>query len=206
MSLKIGIVNYEMGNIASVKNAIEFIGHNPTIISDTSELDFCDKIILPGVGAFPNAMENLRRLGFIDKLYENVFLKKKPIIGLCLGMQLLFDKSEEHGSHFGLGWVKGSVNDLKKEVDLNVPHIGWESISKQKNSRLFEGIKDGDMDFYFVHGYYCKCDDASDILATVDYGVKMDVMIEKDNIFGCQFHPEKSQKSGLKILKNFCEL
>jgi glutamine amidotransferase len=204
--MKIGVVNYGMGNIASVCNAVNFIGFETSVINSPNELETCDKIILPGVGAFPLAMKNLNELQFIEKLNETVLIKKVPTIGLCLGMQLLFDYSEEHGINKGLGWVKGAVKDLKKEINLTVPHMGWNRLEISKESNLLSGIAEDELDYYFVHSFYCKCENNSDVIATVEYGVKMDVMIQKDNIFGCQFHPEKSQKSGLELLKNFCKL
>jgi glutamine amidotransferase len=204
--MKIGVINYGMGNIASVSNALSFIGFEASVINSPNELEACDKIILPGVGAFPIAMKNLNELQFLDALNEKVFSKKTPIIGLCLGMQLLFDSSEEHGNHNGLGWVKGQVKDLKREITLTVPHMGWNRLEVKKQSRLLTGINEEEFDYYFVHSFYCKCENPSDVIATVNYGVEMDVMIQSDNVFGCQFHPEKSQKSGLELLKNFCKL
>lgn len=204
--MKIGIVNYGMGNIASVSNAINFIGFESSVINSPYELDTCDKIILPGVGAFPLAMKNLKELRFIEPLSEIVLIKKVPIIGLCLGMQLLFDFSEEHGINKGLGLIKGEVKDLKKEIDLVVPHMGWNKLEIIKESNLLFGIAEDELDYYFVHSFYCKCENKSNVIATLEYGVKMDVMIQKDNIYGCQFHPEKSQKSGLELLNNFCSL
>lgn len=204
--MKIGVVNYGMGNIASVCNAVNFIGFETSVINSPNELETCDKIILPGVGAFPLAMKNLNELQLIEQLNETVLIKKVPTIGLCLGMQLLFDYSEEHGINNGLGWVKGEVKDLKKEINLTVPHMGWNRLEISKESNLLSGIVEDELDYYFVHSFYCKCENKSDVIAIVEYGVKMDVMIQKDNIFGCQFHPEKSQKSGLELLRNFCKL
>lgn len=204
--MKIGVVNYGMGNIASVCNAINFIGFEASVINSPNELETCDKIILPGVGAFPVAMKNLNELQFIEPLNEIVLIKKVPTIGLCLGMQLLFDYSEEHGINKGLSWVKGEVKDLKKEISLTVPHMGWNRLEISKESNLLSGIAEDELDYYFVHSFYCKCENNTNVIATVEYGVKMDVMIQKDNIYGCQFHPEKSQKSGLELLKNFCKL
>lgn len=203
---KIGIINYGMGNIASVRNAFNFIGESIEVIDSPGDIDKYEKLILPGVGAFAMAMENLNSKGFIDPLNKAVLTDQKKIIGLCLGMQLLFESSEEHGLHNGLGWIKGQVKDLRKEVDLVVPHMGWNRLEKRKDSELLNGISIDDMDVYFVHSYYCHCTEANDIVATVNYGVSMDVMVQRDNIYGCQFHPEKSQKSGLEILKNFCRL
>jgi glutamine amidotransferase len=204
--IKIGIINYGMGNIASVSNAIRFVGFEPVIINSPQEIISCDKIILPGVGAYAQAMHNLLDLNFTDALHENVLINRKMILGLCLGMQLFFENSEEHGDNKGLSWIKGQVKNLKNKVDLIVPHMGWNRLEKQNSPKLLIGIPEDELDYYFVHSYYCDCENKSESVAIVNYGVKMDVMVQKENIFGCQFHPEKSQKSGLELLKNFCKM
>ena len=203
---KIGIINYGMGNLISVKNAIDFIGKDAEIIDEPSEIQKFDKLILPGVGAFAMAMDNLTTRGFIEPLTKEVLINKKSLLGLCLGMQLLFESSEEHGLNNGLGWIKGNVRSLKNEVSLVVPHMGWNNLTIKKKSQLLKNINVNELDYYFVHSFYCKCDYENDVIATTEYEVKMDVIIEHENIFGCQFHPEKSQKNGLELIKNFCEL
>ena len=201
----VGIVNYGMGNIRSVSNALTFIGTKHMIIENKTDFDKVHKIILPGVGAFGQAMINLESSRLIDSLNEHVLNMKKPILGLCLGMQLLLDNSTEHGLHKGLGYIKGSVLSLKDKIDnLPIPHMGWNDIKIEKKSSLFN--ENSQLDFYFVHSFYCNCIHRDNIIATVDYGVKMDVIIQKDNIFGCQFHPEKSQRNGLNLLSNFCSI
>ncbi len=201
----IGIINYGMGNLQSVKNSLDFLGIPNIFVNKPQEIDQCDKIILPGVGAFGSAMEKLDKLGF-SKTIRDSARRKKPILGICLGMQLLFEESEEYGFHSGLGLIKGQVLPLKKEVKkIPVPHVGWNNIHKNKDSVLLQDIKD-DSCFYFVHSFYCQPNDKSITIAGTDYGIKFTVAIEKGNVFGCQFHPEKSQAYGLKLLKNFQEL
>jgi glutamine amidotransferase len=203
---KIGIINYGMGNLFSVKNAINFIGKDVEIIDKPSEIQKFDKLILPGVGAFAKAMDNLTMRGFIEPLTKEVLINKKSLLGLCLGMQLLFESSEEHGLNSGLGWIKGKVRSLKNDVSLIVPHMGWNNLKIKKKSYLLKNIDVNELDYYFVHSFYCKCNNENDIIASAEYEVQMDVIIEHDYIFGCQFHPEKSQKNGLELIKNFCEL
>ena len=204
---KIGIVNYGMGNIASVQNALAHVGFDSFIIQSTTDFLKADKLILPGVGAFARAMENIKGSGLSDALSEEVLIKKKNILGLCLGMQLMFETSEEHGLNKGFGWIEGSVKDMRNDVkSLPVPHMGWNRISYKKENPLFQNLEEEQADFYFVHSYYCKCKNDLNSIAQVKYGVSFDVAIQKENVFGCQFHPEKSQKNGLQLLKNFCEL
>ena len=203
----IGIINYGMGNLTSVKNALDFLQVPNSIIDKAEEFDTCDKLILPGVGAFALAMKNLEDSGLKKSIINFTQEKKKPILGLCLGMQLLFESSTEHGFHKGLGIVKGEVKDLNETVkDLPVPHMGWNSLNSKDTSLLLKNIPKEEQVFYFVHSYYCLAADTSMVSATVDYSITFDVVIEKDNFFGCQFHPEKSQKSGLQLLKNFGDL
>lgn len=201
----IGIINYGMGNLKSVSNALAFLNVKHLIIDEVKDLKKVDSYILPGVGAFGMAMNNIHKLGFKNELEEQILNKKKNILGLCLGMQLFFDSSEENGNFEGLSWIKGKVKSLNKlNLNLTVPHMGWNDFNIEKESVLLHGLID--YDFYYVHSFYCECDDRDDVIASVDYGVKIDVMLEKENVFGCQFHPEKSQNSGLKILSNFCKL
>jgi glutamine amidotransferase len=202
---KIGIINYGVGNLKSVKNSLDFLGIPNKIISKPADIDACDKIILPGVGAFEPAMNKINTLGFA-KAIKKYAADKKPILGICLGMQLLFDESEEYGSHPGLGLIKGKVLALNKKVkNLPLPLIGWNDITKEKIVKLLEGIETGES-FYFVHSFYCKPLGASATLASANYGIKFDAIVQQGNIYGCQFHPEKSQAAGLKILENFYKL
>lgn len=201
----IGVINYGMGNLKSVCNALRFLEQDYFIINSREEFEKADKLILPGVGAFGRAMENLHAMQFTEAIQDAVLKDKKAILGLCLGMQLLFEDSCEHGFFKGLALLKGHVYGLDEHVsDLNIPHMGWNNLEIQQDNALFEDRTDAD--FYFVHSYYCKADSRQDVLATVTYGVEMDVMVGKENIFGCQFHPEKSQKNGLNLLNNFCKL
>ena len=203
----IGIIDYGMGNIASVQNALSFIGVESVIIDTPSLLNTADKLILPGVGAFPMAMQNLRDRHFIEELSRIVAGEGKPLMGLCLGMQLLFETGHEFGQHKGLGWISGNVLALEPEkIKLPVPHMGWNELTILNDSPILASIPEQERDVYFVHSYFCRAENRSDVVATVDYGVEMDVLIQKGNIYGCQFHPEKSQKTGLRILQNFCEL
>ena len=186
----------------SVKNSLDFLNIQNKIVARPDEINNCEKIILPGVGAFGAAMDKLNNLGFNKKIREFAD-KKKPILGICLGMQLLFEKSEEYGSHHGLGLIKGEVLPFSKKVkDLPLPLVGWNDITKEKSSPLLENIKSG-ASFYFVHSFYCKPAATSITLASAKYSILFPVIIQQDAIYGCQFHPEKSQSSGLQILKNF---
>lgn len=198
--MKIAIVDYGMGNLASVENAFNYIGINAIeSTSDISIIQNSDCIILPGVGAFKDAMKNLRDLNLIETLNEEILHKKKPLLAICLGMQLLLDYSEEGGYCEGLKWIPGRV--VKLDVGLPVPHMGWNEIEFKHDSPLFNGIE-ADKNFYFVHSYHAICD-SKNVIATTQYGVKINVGLKKENIIGFQFHPEKSQHNGLKLLSNF---
>lgn len=200
----IGIINYGVGNLRSVKNSLDYLGILNKVITKPQEIDSCDKIILPGVGAFGPAIDKLKALGFSEKIKE--FAHKKHVLGICLGMQLLFEESKEHGLHQGLGLIKGKVLPFSEKVkNLPLPLIGWNTIRKDKASPLFENIEN-ESSFYFVHSFYCKPADKSVTLASADYGIRFTAIVGQDKIFGCQFHPEKSQADGLKLLKNFGEL
>ena len=198
-----GIINYGMGNLASVKNALDHLNIEARIISEPGDLHKVDKIVLPGVGAFGMAMQNLDRSGFSDAIRELVLVKQKPIIGLCLGMQLLLDSSTEHGVHKGLGIVGGKVLFFGDAVSgLTVPHIGWNDVQYPDDTILFRGLEPAP-DYYFVHSYYCLLDDQDHVAGTTTYGIPFHSSIANGHIFGCQFHPEKSQRCGLTLLKNF---
>jgi glutamine amidotransferase len=203
----IGIIDYGMGNLTSVKNALDFLNLKNTRVANSAEALACDKLILPGVGAFALAMENLTKSNLVSTILEFTSVQKKPFLGLCLGMQLLFENSTEHGFHNGLSLIKGQVKDLNDKVhDFPVPHMGWNSLKVYPNSVLLKNIPEEEQVYYFVHSYYCDAADKSNVKAVVNYSFDFDVVLEKENIFGCQFHPEKSQKSGLKILQNFGDL
>lgn len=202
----IGIINYGMGNLASIENALNYLQIPCEIFSDPRQISQYDKLILPGVGAFGSAMELLARTGFIPKLKEIADEKKVPLLGICLGMQILFESSVEHGYHRGLGLIEGDVLFLRESVrEVPIPHVGWNDLSVRSGSRLLKGLPD-EKSFYFVHSYYCNSKNNSVVTATVEYGISFAVVIESGNIFGCQFHPEKSQKNGLTVLRNFDDI
>jgi len=201
--MKIGIVDYNMGNLASVKNAFKKINADAEVVSDPEKIKNYDKLILPGVGAFGDAVEHLKTSGLDEAITE--FVKSgKYLLGVCLGMQLLFEKSYEFGEHEGLGFIEGEVVKFDKEKAKNhkIPHMGWNKLF-HKNSPLFEGLNNPYL--YFVHSYHVVCDDKYAIGKTV-YGYEFVSAVNRDNIFGFQPHPEKSHNAGLKILKNFVEL
>lgn len=195
------IVDYGVGNLKSVSNAMNFLGLKTCITSDAAELERADAIILPGVGAFPDAADKLRVPGLDKVLIDRA--EKKPILGICLGMQLLFDRGEEVRPCDGLGLVPGKVTRI--ETRYKLPHIGWNSLRFQNNSPLFKGLDDGAY-VYFVHTF-CGCADSeADVIARTDYGPSVVAAVSHGNVYGCQFHPEKSGEIGLAILKNFGEL
>lgn len=195
------ILDYDVGNLKSVTNAMRYLGFDTRITSDPAELERADAIILPGVGAFPDAAEKLRVPGLDKTLLTQA--EKKPILGICLGMQLLFDRGEEIRPCAGLGLVHGSVRRL--ETDRKLPHIGWNSLAFQNHSPLFHGLDDG-VYVYFVHTFCGVADRESDVIARTEYGPSVVAAVSCGNVYGCQFHPEKSGETGLVILKNFGEL
>ncbi len=200
----IAVVDYGMGNLRSVKNSLEKAGHKSLVTRNPDEILGSDGIVVPGVGAFKDCMRNLENYGLVDCLYR--FIESgRPYLGICLGLQLLFTESEEFGRQEGLDVIKGKVTRFPRFEDLKVPHTGWDSIKKTKQSPLFSSIEDGAY-FYFVHSYYVIPEDDAVIATTTKYGVEFTSSIWKDNIFACQFHPEKSQRLGLEILKNFGDL
>jgi imidazole glycerol-phosphate synthase subunit HisH len=199
----IGIVDYGMGNLLSVKNAFEYLGEEVETVSDPSTLDTVDKIILPGVGAFGDCIKNLSDKGFSDALNYQVLQKRKPIMGICLGMQVMGMCGYEGGVHTGLGWFDADVVKLHPtDKSLRVPHVGWTDTTVKRDSPLFKGLS-ATPDFYFVHSFYVKCKNETEVDAYYDYSHKVTASIRKGNIFGTQFHPEKSQEHGLRILENF---
>ena len=195
------IVDYGVGNLKSVANAMKYIGQDTLVTGDAGELEWADAIILPGVGAFPDAADKLRASGLDQVLLAQA--GHKPILGICLGMQLLFDRGEEGKTCEGLKLVSGGVERVK--TDLKLPHIGWNSLSFQNNSPLFHGLEDGAY-VYFVHSF-CGCAaHEEDVIARTQYGPSVVAAVSHNGVYGCQFHPEKSGEVGLQILKNFGEL
>lgn len=200
----IAIIDYDAGNIRSVKKALLLLGQEVKITSDAKEIQTADKVILPGVGAFGDAMENLKSRG-LDTVIHQVVEQGTPFLGICLGLQLLFERSDEAPGVDGLGILKGEIVRIPAAEGLKIPHMGWNSLHLSHNGRLFEGIKEGSY-VYFVHSYYLKAQDEKIVKASTKYGVNIHASVEKDNVFACQFHPEKSSEVGLQILKNFVKV
>jgi glutamine amidotransferase len=196
------IIDYNMGNVGSIYNMIKKLGYESRITSSLDEIKKANKIILPGVGSFDNGIMNLKKLGLLEILNYKVLQEKVPIIGICLGMQLMTKKSEE-GKLEGLGWINGETIKFVSDK-YKVPHMGWNTVNIKKYSKLFEGM-DGEIRFYFVHSYYVKCSDAEDTLTTTYYINEFVSSFERNNIVGVQFHPEKSHKFGMKVFRNFIE-
>lgn len=199
----IAIIDYDAGNLKSVWKAFQYLGEEAVITRDRQKLLMADKVVLPGVGAFGDAMEKLHRYGLVDTIHEIVD-RKTPFLGICLGLQLLFERSEESIGVEGLGILKGEILRIP-DTGLKIPHIGWNSLCIKENATLFKEIADQSY-VYFVHSYYLKAKDEAVVKATTDYGVRINASVEKENVFACQFHPEKSGDVGLKILKNFAAL
>ena len=200
----IAIIDYDAGNIKSVEKAMLLLGQEVTITGDREEILKADKVILPGVGAFGDAMGNLRRTG-LDRVIRETVDKGIPFLGICLGLQLLFERSDEAPGVEGLGILKGEILRIPEADGLKIPHMGWNSLHLEHNGRLFRGIREGEY-VYFVHSYYLKSEDENIVKASTEYGVHIHASVEKDNVFACQFHPEKSSDAGIRILKNFVEL
>ena len=200
----IAIIDYDAGNLRSVEKALLQLGENVVITRDKQQLLEADKIILPGVGHFGDAMSKLHQYQLVDVVKE-IIAKKTPFLGICLGMQMLFERSEEGGGVEGLSILEGEILRIPDNPGIKIPHMGWNSLTIREEAKLYRGIPQ-DSYVYFVHSYYLKAKNRSDVAATVDYSTLIDASIEKDNIFGCQFHPEKCGDVGLKILKNFASL
>jgi glutamine amidotransferase len=203
----ISIVDYGMGNIRSIQNALSFIGADSCVVDLPDEIIKSQKLILPGVGSFRLAMENIRHKKLLDALNEAVMVKNTPILGICLGMQLFADESEEDGMTSGLGWIPGSVRRLSShKIPIKVPHMGFSTVYFESDTNsLFKRLP-ASADFYFAHSYGIMCEDLGHVSSWIDYGQRFAASVQKENIFGVQFHPEKSQSNGLTVLKNFCKL
>jgi len=206
----INIIDYEMGNLRSVEKAFEKLGFEARVSDKPENIATADKVVLPGVGAFRDCVNNLREGGFVEPLLAHVEAGK-PLLGICVGMQMLFDESEEFGRHRGLGLIPGKVvrfpsGMIENGERLKVPHMGWNNISLKKDSPIFKGVQDGSF-VYFVHSYYCAAENAENVAATCTYGdIEFCASLVRDNIMATQFHPEKSQDIGLQIFRNFGEL
>ena len=200
----IAIIDYDAGNIKSVEKALQKLGADVVITKDADTILNADKVILPGVGAFGDAMANLKKYDLVSVI-KQVVEREIPFLGICLGLQLLFERSDETPGVEGLGILKGEVLRIPEYEDLKIPHMGWNSLHLQNNGRLFEGLSEESY-VYFVHSYYLKAEEPEIVKATAEYGVTIHASVEKGNVFACQFHPEKSSDVGLQILKNFVEL
>lgn len=201
----IAIIDYGVGNLFSLKSSFAAIGQEAVVTSDPKVIEAADRVILPGVGAFGDAAEKLRQSGMAQVVKDQA-AKGKPIMGICLGMQLLFDKSCEYGEHEGLGLIHGNIRPISEIIKrgLKIPHIGWNALIMKKQSALFKYLSEGDC-VYFVHSYYAaECE--KNTTATAEYSAELTASVENGNVYGCQFHPEKSGEVGLNILRAFCEI
>ena len=211
--MKIAIIDYETGNLKSVSKALELASNNVLkrsnieVINSAKDLNNFDKVVLPGQGSFKQCFQSLNSIhGILDGLSDFVTVKKKPILGICVGMQLFSSFGDEDGGSDGLGWIKGQVKKISlKDLSLKLPHMGWNNIQISSNSKLLSGVNN-DSHFYFVHSYSFDVDEKKYVSATTNYSIEIVSAIEKDNIFGTQFHPEKSQANGIKILENFVKI
>ena len=200
----IAIIDYDAGNLRSVEKALQYLGKETIVTRDLEQIRKADKVILPGVGAFGDAMKKLQEY-HLDTLIREIADSGKPLLGICLGLQLLFDESEESPCVKGLGILKGKIKRIPGQEGLKVPHIGWNSLNLEHNGRLFQNIPENSY-VYFVHSYYLEAQDPEIVKASTEYGVHIHASVEKINLFACQFHPEKSSIAGLQILKNFAEI
>jgi glutamine amidotransferase len=202
----IAIIDYGMGNLGSVFNMFKKIGAKAAIMSDPDQIRKADKVLLPGVGAFDSAIQRISDLGLKEVLVEKAMVEKVPVLGICLGMQLLTDCSEE-GKLPGFGWIKGKTIAFKNHIDpsFKIPHMGWNSIQIRKENELTKGFEDP-IQFYFVHSFFVKAENENDSFMKAEYGLSFDAAIAKNNIYGAQFHPEKSHKFGKRLLENFSRI
>ena len=200
----IAIIDYDAGNIRSVEKALTALGEQPVVTRDKENILAADKLILPGVGAFGGAMERLHQYGLVEVIREAV-KKGTPLLGICLGLQLLFERSDESDGVEGLGILKGEILKIPDSPGLKIPHMGWNSLEIKPGTRLIAGIPNGSY-VYFVHSYYLKAEDTEIVAATTEYSTHIHAAVEQGNVFACQFHPEKSSEVGLQILKNFISL
>lgn len=200
----IAIIDYDAGNLKSVEKAFAYIKEECIVTREREVILNADKVVLPGVGSFGDAMEKLHKYDLVDTI-KAVVEKKTPFLGICLGLQLLFEESDETPGVAGLGILKGKIKRIPKVDDLKVPHMGWNSLKLSGDGKLFKGIPDGEY-VYFVHSYYLEAEDENIVKASTEYGTHIHASVEQDNVFACQYHPEKSSDAGLLMLKNFASL
>lgn len=202
MSVQIAILDYGMGNLKSAEKGFQKMGADACVCHSMGEISTFDGVVLPGVGAFGDAVKNLKKLGFFDFILE-LFNRNIPILGICLGMQLFFEVSEEHGRHSGLGIIPGTVRKL--QGDLKVPHVGWNTVEKLKDDPILDGVKAGTR-FYFVHSFFCEPKRLEDTVGVTPYGTRFASVVHSGSAYGLQFHPEKSSMAGLRVLSNFVRI
>lgn len=200
----IAIIDYGAGNLQSVKKALDFIGAESVITDNPEIINACDKILLPGVGSFGDAMDSMSKKGLVETVRQNA-LSGKPFLGICLGLQLLFEESEESPGVKGLGIFKGKIKKFSPDMELKIPHIGWNSLEIKQKDTLFKNIPENSY-VYFVHSYYLHAEDENEIATVTNYGIDFHSAVGKNNVFATQFHPEKSGDVGLQILKNFASM
>ena len=200
----VAIIDYDAGNIRSVEKAVALLGHEAAVTRDREKILSADHVILPGVGAFGDAMDKLERYGLTHVIREAVD-QKLPFLGICLGLQLMFESSEEASGVAGLGLLPGKILRIPEGEGLKIPHIGWNSLTFPNQGRLFQGIAEGAY-VYFVHSYYLRAGEEQIVTAATEYGTPIHASVERDNLFACQFHPEKSSETGLRILQNFLNI
>jgi len=199
----IAIIDYGMGNVRSVFNALNYIGEEPVITADPKLISESSHLVLPGVGAFGDAVSNLVERNLVDILDCEVNKKGKPLLGICLGLQMLAKSSTEHGNNYGLGWFDAEVVKFPKDYGIKIPHMGWNEIILEIEHPVFANLSKGKLDFYFVHSYYVICNQVKNIAASCNYGINFTAAIYRDNIIATQFHPEKSHDNGIQLLENF---
>ena len=197
------LIDAGTGNLRSVQKALESVGANVTRTDDPQKVLAGERVVLPGVGAFADFMSGLRTTGMQEAVKE-ITERGTPLLGICVGMQALFEVGEEMGDHEGLGLLRGTVMRFDDSLSIKIPHTGWNQVEPRKDALLFKEVTDGSY-VYFNHSYYCQADDSSDVIAETDYGIRYACAVRRENVFGVQFHPEKSQQVGLQILKNFLE-
>lgn len=202
--MTIAIIDYGMGNVRSLMNAFEYIGEDAVVTADFDELEAADRLVLPGVGAFGDAMKAIAAKEGLRPVLDRLALEvKKPVLGVCLGMQLFARVSREHGTHQGLGWLDAEILPLDVAPPAKVPHVGWNAVSFAADEWLFKGLPSGESDYYFVHSFHMVCHDPQDLIATTDHGGTVTAAVRRGNLVATQFHPEKSQDNGLQLLQNW---